>query len=250
MLLNLLSTHHLTINSKRYKNRCMDKFSYFDFIAYIVPGSLLQGILAIILDNRSFIIITNNAAIDTLIFIVSSFILGVTISQLGRLTIQPVIKYIFWEGRFYSEIYLLKPLSLCPEPTYSLITKFANSRFGFTEDSLALLDPKHANSNLDKSYSVSHQIFRAFDYYTVDNNVAKKAHVANTLYNLYRSLTAALLFSGIIILLSYWLSPVNSRSDILFGILSVSISVLFLLKTRDEGQLYVQGVFTTTVNSK
>ena len=57
----------------------MNRFTYFDFIAYIVPGALLLGTMAIIFDVNNFPLITKNPAMDTLFFlIIINFAFSVT----------------------------------------------------------------------------------------------------------------------------------------------------------------------------
>lgn len=53
-----------------------NKFTYFDFIAYIVPGSLLLGVVSLTLGSNAFLRLSDNPAIDTLIFLVMSFVVG------------------------------------------------------------------------------------------------------------------------------------------------------------------------------
>jgi len=108
-----------------------DRFTYFDFIVDIVPGALVLGTISLLVGRTDFIVITHNAAIDTLIFLTASFTIGAFLHQLSNHSIEPLVKRLFWHNRFYSEIYLVKKYGLCVDPMRSYIKSTAESLFQF-----------------------------------------------------------------------------------------------------------------------
>jgi len=223
-----------------------DRFTYFDFIVDIVPGALVLGTISLLVGRTDFIVITHNAAIDTLIFLTASFTIGAFLHQLSNHSIEPLVKRLFWHNRFYSEIYLVKKYGLCVDPMRSYIKSTAESLFQFDRASLTALDADSTSNDAPDPHKVSHQIYRRFDYYTVDNNLAKKGHSANTLYSLYRTMTFTMIVLTILFSVSApWnFSTIGFTAKLVLAILCLIASVVFLIRTRSEGQRYVQGVLS------
>lgn len=224
----------------------VNRFTYFDFIVNIVPGALALGAISVLIGRTNFILITQNAAIDTLIFLTASFAVGAFLHQLSNHSVEPLIKRLFWHNRFYSEIYLVKKYGLCLEPMRSQIIGTAGSLFQFDGASLAALEADSTSSGSPDPHAVSHQIYRRFDYYTMDNNLAKKAHSANTLYSLFRTMTFTMVVLTILFSISaFWKSSViGFNAKLILAILCLIASAVFLIRTQREGQRYVQGVLS------
>lgn len=221
-----------------------NKFTYFDFIAYIVPGALLLGILSFVSSSNAFLILSGNPAIDTLLFLIMSFAVGAILHQLGRYLIEPVVKRLFWKGKFYSEIYLVKRYGLCKDPLRSQVLSNAEVFFQFDKTSLNALDSDALPAGSPDPHVISHQICRRFDYFTLDHDIAKKGHTANALYSLYRTLTLTMLIIGILFAVSFsWNTQnLNTFAKVILTIYALAGAALFLMRTRNEGQRYVQGV--------
>ena len=230
----------------RFLERKMDRFTYFDFIAHIVPGALLLGAIAFLFESKTFIVITGNAAIDLLLFVVISFTIGAFVHQLSNHLVQPLVQRLFWHGRFYSEVYLVKQYNLCQNPLRAQIISTAKPLFKFDSSSLASLDCDFDSSKSIDPHVVSHQIYRRFDYFTKDKDLAKKGHTANVLYGLFRTMTLAALILAILFGISYFghASVMGLIPRVLLAILSLLSSVLFLLRARREGERYVQGILS------
>ena len=225
----------------------MNRFTYFDFIAYIVPGALLLGTIAVILDVDNFPLITKNPAIDTLLFLIISFTVGALFHQLSRYSVEPLVKRLFWHGKFYSDIYLVERYGLCQDPIRTQILNTAKSLCHFDSASLSSLDNDTNKKASPSPFVVSHQVFRCLDSYTMDHGLAKKSHLANAFYSLYRSMTLVTLILGILFAVSYrWdASTIGPTSKVVFAASSFVASLVFLFRTRNEGQRYVEGVFSS-----
>ena len=224
----------------------MARFSYFDSIANIVPGAIVLAAVSLLVGSHNFILITGNAAIDTILFIVISFALGALLHQLSSHTVQPLLKRLFWHGKFYSEIYLVKRYALCKDPLRTQIINAAETLFQFDRTSLSCLDTDSTSQKPMDPHVVSHQIYRRFDYFTMDNNLASKGHTANTLYSLFRTMTLTMLVLVILFAASYhWNTlSISPASKVAAAILCLIAAAVFLLKTRNEGERYVQGVLS------
>jgi hypothetical protein len=228
------------------------KFTYFDFIAYIVPGTLLLGILSLVFNSKVVFTISDNTAIDTLLFLVISFVLGGLIHQASRYLVEPIVKHLFWKGKAYSEIYLVKKHGICRNPVRIQILANAAALFQFDKNSLDSLDCDSVSAGSPDPYIVSHQIFRRFDHFTLDHGLAKKGHTANALYSLYRTMTLTILIVGILFAASFhWNTPMlNSVAKAILTVSSFLGVILFLMRTRNEGQRYVEGVLQAIPNEK
>lgn len=224
-----------------------NKFSYFDLLANIVPGATLLGLFYFIWPNSHIANPSSNTVIDIILFTVFSFAAGALVQQCSKYTVEPALKFCFWRRRFFSEIYLVNIYGLCTSPIRDQIINIAKEVFHFQESSLASLDEAEESSSTLDPHVVSHQIYRKFDYYTLDRGLAQKAHLANTLYSLYRGLTFVFIIgfftSGILYLLG------NSEAGII-ALISLIALLLFLLRARREAEQYVKGLLSTFVNNK
>lgn len=224
----------------------MTRFTYFDYIANIVPGAIVLAAVSLLVGSSSFILITGNAAIDTIVFIIVSFALGALLHQLSSHTVQPLIKRLYWHGKRYSEVYLVKRYALCRDPLRTQIVNTAESLFQFDKTSLSCLDTDSASQESMDPHLVSHQIYRRFDYFTMDNDSARKGHTANTLYALFRTMTLTMLILAILFAVSYrWdVFAMAPTVKVVAAILCFVAAIVSFLKTRNEGERYVQGVLS------
>lgn len=224
----------------------MTRFTYFDFIANIVPGAIVLATVSLLVGSNNFILITGNAAIDTILFIIISFAVGAFLHQLSGYSVQPLLKWRFWHGKFYSEVYLVKRYGLCKDPLRTQIINAAETLFQFDSTSLSCLNTDSTSEESIDPHLVSHQIYRRFDYFTMDNNLARKGHTANTLYSLFRTMTLTMLILAVLFAVSYrWDTfAISSTFKVVAAISCFIAAIMFLLKTRNEAERYVQGVLS------
>lgn len=223
-----------------------NKFSYFDLLANIVPGTTLLGLFYFIWPNANIVAPTTNVIIDLLLFTVFSFVVGAMIQQCSKFTVEPALKHLFWRRRFFSEIYLVDSYELCPPPLRDQVIRIAKEFFAFRQSDLSCLaQADESTSGLDP-HVVSHQIYRRFDHYTLDRGLAQKAHLANTLYSLYRGLTLVFIIVFLASGISYLLG--NDQPGIV-SLISLIAWPLFLLRSRREGEQYIEGLLSTPLNT-
>lgn len=230
-----------------YNLNMQNKFSYFDLLANIVPGATLLGLLYFVWPNSRIVTPTANVVIDIALFTVFSFVGGALVQQCSKYTVEPALKFFFWRRRFFSEIYLVDAYGLCPNPLRDQVIRIAKEFFAFRESDLSCLGKTGKSTPVLDPHVVSYQIYRKFDYYTLDRGLAQKAHLANTLYSLYRGLTFVFIIgfftSGILYLLG------NKEAGIIV-LISLIALLLFFLRARREAEQYVKGLLFTSVNNK
>jgi hypothetical protein len=232
-----------------------DKFSYFDFICYSIPGALL--IWSIVLFAKGFNILTSfvtfNEIIDTLGFIIIAFILGHFIQYKAKQKLEPKIKRKFWGGVFFSEHYLLKNKKFCSEIDRMKFLKMAKERFGYTEDELKNLD-----NDSEKAKKLSHTIYRK-SYALINNEgVAERAAMANSYYNFFKGLSIASFYSANLFLAQFLLKVLENITSWSCGIIKEDLAIPLLLtvfffylkgcfenKARQRGELHIEQTFNS-----
>jgi len=230
-----------------YNLNMQNKFSYFDLLANVVPGTTLLGLLYFVWPNSHIVTPTTNVVIDLVLFTVFSFVVGALVQQCSKYTVEPALKFFFWRRRFFSEIYLVDAYGLCPNPLRDQVMRIAKEFFAFRESDLSCLGKTGEATPVLDPHVVSHQIYRKFDYYTLDRGLAQKAHLANTLYSLYRGLTFVFIIGFFASGISYLLG--NSEAGII-SLISLIALLLFLLRARREAEQYIKGLLSTPVNNK
>lgn len=223
-----------------------NKFSYFDLLANIVPGTTLLGLLYFVWPNTNIVTPTTNVVIDLLLFTVFSFVMGAMVQQCSKYTVEPALKLLFWRRRFFSEIYLVDAYGLCPTYLRDQVMRIAKEFFAFPESDLSCLVETGESTPVLDPHVVSHQIYRKFDYYTLDRGLAQKAHLANTLYSLYRGLTFVFIIVFFASGISYLLGNIQPG---IISLISLIALPLFLLRSRREAEQYIKGLLSTSVNN-
>lgn len=216
-----------------------DKFSYYDFIANIVPSVFLLWGLSITPIRDAIHLNMDGAFTEGIVFLVLAYVIGLVIQALAKVTIEPLMKRVFWDGRFFSQVCLLKSAGHIKEPLHSTVIRWAEEHAGVTGEMVKKLE-----GDSQEAQSISHLIYRKADAYTTDKGQAQKAHMQNNLYSLYRDLClSALVLAGI--LGWYLLDDIGFRTTthwILLGFTLVC-ALVFFLRTRYSGELYVKGIF-------
>ncbi|VVB98834.1 Uncharacterised protein [uncultured archaeon] len=227
-----------------------DKFSYYDFIANIIPGILiLWGLNFASMTSRLLQkATTNNIATDTLTFIVLAYILGLAIQFLAKNSIEILLKHIFWKDTFFSELYLIKEANLCFESTREKILEYATNKFGYSKKQLNVLNTKNIFANktkLNLAMGLSQQIYRSLDAYTSDNSLAQKAHLQNIKYSMFRGISLAFFVLSIIILLENIVGLGLAMKYFILPCIFFIGFLLFFIITKQRGELYIKGLFNT-----
>jgi len=229
-----------------------DKFTYYDFIADVVPGMIFIGVLNYITPIRIF----GNLIADSVYLIFVSYVFGLIIQFFSKYTVEKLVKFTFWKNSYLSDIFLIKDahkIGLLERKKYLMSIK---KIFKYSDSELKRLDEKNIfnkenRPKLDKAKEVSRSIYRALDCSTLDKNLAQKAHMQNTYYSLFRGLSMTFLFVSLLIayfiiflphidVLIYW---------VFFG-LSVIFSIVFLIRIKQKGESYIKGLFDSITSKR
>ena len=182
----------------------MDKFTYYDTIADLIPGIVSIWVISILgpIEGIDYsLLLTESQIIDAVLFISISFIIGHIIKFFSKFTIEPLLKKVFWRCKFFSEIYLIKTLDLCPEVELTHILSFVEKKLKFSKEDLSVLLDKNAFSDeikRKKAIQLSQIIYRKLDAESKDISTATKAHTQNVFYGLFRNLSTLFLMLGIL----------------------------------------------------
>lgn len=228
----------------------MDRLSYYDTLANLIPGSVLLWALlaANPLDAgamKSYM--TGNAAIDVLLFVALAYTTGHVLQFLSRCTVEPLIKAAFWHGAFFSDVFLVSSTGVCREPELSRYLRAAQEQLGFSAEDLQPLRGRQTKMDGEKreaASAASRAVYRALDARTLDRGTALKAHTQNAVYGMFRNLSTVFLVLLIITVAHLAVSP-EARTGATAGLLVLysGLTVVFLLQAKRRGELYVRGLF-------
>ena len=222
-----------------------DKFSYYDFLANIVPGLFLVWALNSISQDLIF----GNFITETLLFVVLAYILGLAIQFLSKYTIEWLIKVVFWSGSLYSHIFLIKEAKLISDEKRVRYLDLVKDKFDYKDPDLKILDTENIfkeqnKEKLIKAKEVSHGIYQKIDSYTFDKGLAKKAHTQNIYYSLFRGLSLSFFITGLLFTaLAILSSQFQTARSIIYPSLSYILFIVFMIRTKERGERYVKGLF-------
>jgi hypothetical protein len=221
-------------------NSLFDKLGIYDFLGYIIPGFL--GILAtkVLYEDilrLPFPLKIDNGFINSIIFIVISYFVGIIMHEISQLTQEKILKRI-WNG-FPSERFLLKDDKIC-----SITEK--EDYYAIAQEAFHI---ERGSYNKEKSQLV-------FDRFRTALQIAGKderSQLFNTHYGMYRNFSTGTLlcfltyFSYSIIyvfnLIAYKTRISNDYSFILTGVIFLLFTLLLFRRTKRFGETYVKYVF-------
>jgi len=228
----------------------MDKLTYYDTLANLLPGVVFLwaiSVLGPIPGDKVPLLLTSNTIIDSILFVALGYVVGHLIQFISRYSIEPFIKWAFWKGLFFSDIYLVGAFKKCSEVELRRYVSFAETKLGFSADDLSVLqDPNVLSDNTKKkkSLELSRAIYRTVDAKTQDASLALKAHSQNTFYSLFRNLSAVFLLLGAANLCALLFKTVSPSYIICFAtIFNFLAALAFMIRAKQRGELYVKGLF-------
>jgi len=253
-----------------------EKFSYYDLLAYLVPGTLVMWVViqaAEALDILQFASI-GSTLLDASAFVVTAFLAGHLIqAEAQRRLDRPDKSPIFPQG-LPSYSFLVADQKdengnpWCSEAQRVDYVKAALRRGLLNEDGAALLGaPSGEGDALERAKQASHEIYRAGLSYLTDEGRAQKAVVANQTYGLFRGLTMAytvcsVLFSMILLvgLIRAWailpdllVTWAGFTELILYPVVVMLLFFYaawsFKLRARNRGKHHIREVFDALLAS-
>ncbi len=228
----------------------MDKFTYYDTVADLIPGILSVWAISVLgpFEEINYsMFLTENQIIDAVLFISICFTIGHIIKFLSKYFIEPLLKLLFWKGKFFSEIYLINSLEYCPEIELKNILSFTKNKFKFSTEDLNILFDEKAFSDKEKqkkATQLSQIIFRKLDAQSKNSSIAIKAHTQNVFYGLFRNLSTLFLIIFIMNLIMVCFRFIQQTILLKMNLLiSGIIMVIFLIRAKQRGESYVKGIF-------
>lgn len=232
----------------------MVDFSYYDTLSNLIPGCIFLWGLSFFgpagNGNGLLIFLTGNDIVDGVLLLILAYFVGHVLQFFSKMIIEPILKYFFWEGHFYSEIILLGPKKKIEPELLDGVVAYAETDLKLPHEKLDLLKDKEILTNESKAKEarkISNLIYRKIDARTTDTK-AQKAQLQNTFYSFFRNFSmcfmALFLFDlGFIIL---GLMPLNPRN--LFSIfLVIAMTAIFIFQAKQRAELYVKGLFWSFV---
>jgi hypothetical protein len=231
----------------------MNKFTYFDVISNLLPGLVLVWALPILgpLDKNTIpILLTGNTIVDPILLVAICYVIGQFLQFFSKYSIEPLLKKAYWKGYFFSDIFLIPSFKQCSHIEWSRFISCAENKLDFSKEDLLILFDKNISSDcrkLQKAIEVSIAVFRAIDAKTSDSSKAQKAHLQNTFYSLFRNLSGLFFLLIILDLIEMIKLKVGliteSNINIYILLINVLLTIVFLIRSRERGELYVRGLF-------
>jgi len=231
----------------------ISKFTYYDIISNFIPGlTLIWGLFVLGPFSKDTIpiLLTGNTIIDPLLVLAISYVIGHVLQFLSRYMIEPILKITFWKGHFFSDVFLIPGYKLCSTSEFNKCIICAEKKLDFAHDELAILSDTTATSNKetkDKAVELCKAIYRKIDAKTQDSSQAQKAHLQNTFYGFFRNLSVVFLILAlmdILDLIKLHLGIISmTKVTISMIFLNMMLCIIFILKARRRGELYVRGLF-------
>jgi len=227
----------------------MQNLSYYDTLSNLIPGLVFIWALFVLgpVSSELFpLLLTGNTIIDSVLIIAIAYMIGNLTQIIGKISTEKIIQIVFWKGKRFSEIFLIK--------SYAILNDLESQRFleiaknlDFSDEDLSLLSQNNLQSDekkLKTAQERSHLIYRTLDARTLDENKGQKAHLHNTFYSFYRNLATIFLILGvldIICLFNDYAEFKHVNTGII--LLNFLIMVAFIYQTKERGELYVKGLF-------
>lgn len=228
----------------------MDKLTYYDTLSNLVPGLVFVWALPVLgpaPGDTIPVLLSGNTIVDSILVVALSFVLGHLLQFLSKYSVEPLIKHLFWSGRFFSDTFLIAASKRCSEPELARYISFAKDTLGFSEKDLQVLRDEEALSDETKKKTatkLSHAIYREIDARTQDASLAVKAHVQNTFYSLFRNLSVLFLILALLDVVALLVGAPASRAEmVVLALLNLALFGIFLLRARSRAELYVKGLF-------
>ncbi|MDH4330533.1 MAG: polysaccharide lyase family 7 protein [Candidatus Moranbacteria bacterium] len=223
-----------------------DKFSYYDFIANIIPATFLWWGLTLLPFVDSSRIINAQSEMERLaILVVVVYVLGLAIQFLSKNIIEWFMKRIFWRGRFYSEICWIELYGKIQGGSRSSLLRNIGKIFGYTEEELSVLDVNiDEPEEIKAATELSQDIYFKADAYTQANGLAIKAHTQSSFYSLFRGLSFVCLVLMIVFGITFFARPeFQEIHNISLFVAFFFLFIFFILRAKERLERYIEGIF-------
>jgi hypothetical protein len=228
----------------------MDKFSYYDTLSNLIPGIIFLWALSVLgpfSTNGLSLILTGNAIVDSILLLAIAYLTGHLLQFLSKSSIEIIIKRLFWNGYFFSEIFLVAGFKKCNETELNRYLTFAENELKIEKESINLLrDPATISHEAKRKVAtgVSQTIYRIIDARSSDTSKGQKAQLQNIFHSFFRNFAMVFLILGILDLLSLFHHPIDITLKMMgIAILNFLLTGIFLYQAKQRGEYYIKGLF-------
>ena len=206
------------------------RFSYYDFIANIVPAGFLLWSLYVfgIVPNLN---LPDSEIVWGFLFLILVYVLWLIIQYVAKQLIENwILKGFFWKWFFSDRI-----LDNSNDDFTKLVIEKSIKYLWFEEEQFNNLTKKTKEE-------LSHKIYKIADNYTKDKGLATKWHTANHMYSLFRGLALSsiiIIIVQICHIIIYWRSP----WEIIIIISFLLLTLLFVRRAKERGEYYIKNIF-------
>lgn len=230
-----------------------DKFTYFDFLAYFIPGAVILWICSVMAKDLGVLsaLETGNVFTESLAFIVLAFVVGHFVQFRSKQKTEATIKEKYWSNAFVSEAFLLRDNEFCSEFKRRRYINLLQKHFGLAEESVNTL----VDHESEEARVISHGMYRECFTFITDKGLGQKATKANEYYNFFRGLSTTCVYSIIVSVLDFVYLSIRFFTHRTFVGLAHSLTMLvltiffgyavyaFRIRAKQRGELHVAEVF-------
>jgi hypothetical protein len=228
----------------------MDQFSYYDTISYLLPGLIFLWALSIFgpfPTNGLSLILTGNTIIDPILLLATSYLVGHVLQFLSKHSLAILMNRLFWNGHYFSEIFLISSCQKCNEIEQNRFLSFAEKELKIEKEKIKVLcDPEITinNEKMKTATEISHMIYRLVDAKSSDTSKGQKAQLQNTFYTFFRNVAMLFFILGILDLLALILCFYELNLNHIIVVITNFVLVgIFLYQSKQRAEYYVKGLF-------
>lgn len=252
-----------------------EKFSYYDLLAYLVPGTVVLWAVIKLAETLDILryFSTQSTLLDASAFVVIAFLAGHLVQAEGQRRLDASHRYSVFPKGFPSRSFLIRDQRddedkpWCSNSRRLAYISACRRHAFLNEEQAAKLEAVGEEEELEQARSTSHEAYRAAYSFLTDEGRAQKAITANQTYGLFRGLAAAcavvvaLFFAVLTISLarSYgqwgeefwtWSGVAELLVFPLVVIVSFSYAAAsFRLRARNRGKHHVREVFDALLST-
>lgn len=234
-----------------------DKFTYFDFLAYFIPGAVLLWVYMVVAGSLEALSVlkTENAFTESLAFIVLAFVVGHLVQFRSRQKTQETIKKKYWSSGLVSNQFLVKDNQFCTEFDRQRYIQLLQKHLGLRPEEAQILE----EPGNDTAKEISHSMYRTCSTLATDKGIGAKATKANEYYNFFRGLSTTCAYSSILfmvnfiyVLIRFFMKDstfsINQTLTLLFLVIFFAYAAYaFRLRAKQRGERHVAEVFSSMV---
>lgn len=236
-------------------DKSMSKLTYSDVFSTLLPGIMFLWALPTIGPIRRGMTIdstlTGNTIIDFSVFIVLSYVSGNVLQFLAKYATEPMLKKLFWKGRFLSEIFLISAYRLCGKEELLRYVSLAESELGFEKEDLSvLLDPEVITDEFKekKAMQICSTIYHSLNAKKRDTSLGQRVQVERTLYSLFLNISLSFVVLAVADFVAILLKHMEFTGDTSLLILfNLALAAVFFFLTKERGERYVKVLFASAV---